>query len=413
MRDPLIKRIPREIRADLGKQLVILLFFTLLISAASGYFIAGDSLIQSYNESFDKYSIEDGNFELYEKADADTIKDIEEDGGITVYENFYKQEETKDFESKLRIFGERNSDEIDGVCLLSGDMPAKDNEIAIDRLYAKNHDLEKGSKIKLDESELTVSGIVAFSDYSCLYESASDLMFDNDKFGVGVMTDEGFDAIRDDHLHYSYSWLYDDKPANDAEAKDAAEQLVKDISKHAVLTNYIPEYTNQAIIFAGNDMGDDMLGMRMFLYITLVILAFITAITTDNTIIEEAGVIGTLRASGYTKSELLRHYLIVPMLTLTLGAILGNVLGYTVMEKYMASAYLGSYSLTTYEVRFNLSALIETTLIPFVIMLVINTVTIASKLKLSPLRFLRHDLSKRGKKKAFRLNTKIPIMIRY
>ena len=89
MRDPIAKRIPREIKSDIGKQLVIFLFFVLIISAASGYFIAGDSLINSYNESFEKYNVEDGNFELFEKADDAAVKDIEKDGGITLYENFY------------------------------------------------------------------------------------------------------------------------------------------------------------------------------------------------------------------------------------------------------------------------------------------------------------------------------------
>lgn len=411
MRDPIIKRIPREIKSDIGKQLVIFLFFVLIISAASGYFVSGSSLIKSYNESFEKYNIEDGNFELYEKADETVVKAIEEEGGITLFENFYKQEDTSDFESRLRIFGER--DEIDRVCLLSGDMPSADNEIAIDRLYAKNHKLEKDSVIKLDGTELTVSGIVALSDYSALYENATDLMFDNDSFGVGVMTDEGFDKISDTHLHYSYSWKYDSAPADDEEAKNAAEQLVKDISKQAVLTNFIPAYTNQAIHFAGNDLADDMVGMQVFIYITIGILAFITAITTDNTIVEEAGVIGTLRASGYTRGELLRHYLAMPLITLTAAALVGNILGYTVMEKYMALAYLNSYSLTTYIVRFNAGALLETTITPFAIMLVINLVTITNKLRLSPLRFIRRDLGRKGKKKSFRLNTKIPIMTRF
>ncbi len=411
MRDPIAKRIPREIKSDIGKQLVIFLFFVLIISAASGYFIAGDSLINSYNESFEKYNVEDGNFELFEKADDAAVRDIEKDGGITLYENFYKQEDTKGFESKLRIFGER--DEINRVCLLSGDMPSADDEIAIDRLYAQNHDLKKGSRIKLDGKQLKVSGMVAFSDYSTLYENASDLMFDNDKFGIGIMTNEGFESISDRHLHYVYSWKYDKKPADDAEAKKAAEQLVKDISKHAVLTDLIPAYTNQAIRFAGDDMTDDMAGMQAFIYITIAILAFITAITTDNTMIEESGVIGTLRASGYTRGELLRHYLAVPLITLTAAAIVGNVIGYTVMEKYMAMAYLGSYSLTSYEVRFNPDALIKTTIVPFAIMFVINLVTIWNKLRFSPLNFLRRDLSRRKKKKSFRLNTKIPIMTRF
>ena len=47
----------------------------------------------------------------------------------------------------------------------------------------------------------------------------------------------------------------------------------------------------------------------MLLYIIIVIMAFVFGITTSNTIAKEAGVIGTLRASGYTRGELVRHYM--------------------------------------------------------------------------------------------------------
>ena len=411
MRNPLIKRIPREYKSELGKQLAVFAFFVLIIGAVSGFIVAADSLIKSYNDSFEKYNIEDGNFELMEKADDELLRSIEDEGKITLYENFYKQEETKSFESKLRIFGER--DEIDLVDLLEGDMPSGSSEIAIDRLYAYNHKLEKGSTIKLEGKTLTVSGIVALSDYSALFENPSDMMFDNDMFGVGVMTDEGFEALRDNHIHYSYSWLYDSKPKNDEQAEKMSEELIKVISPKAQLTNFIPEFSNQAIVFTGNDMTGDRTSIIVFLYITVVILAFVFSITIDSSITAEAGVIGTLRASGYTRGELLRHYLIVPTLTLLAGALVGNILAYTVLEKYMAQAYLMSYSLTSYKVLFNANAFIYTTVVPMAIMLVINIITLTAKLRLSPLKFLRRDLSRRKKKKAFRLNTKIPIIIRF
>ena len=46
--------------------------------------------------------------------------------------------------------------------------------------------------------------------------------------------------------------------------------------------------------------------MIMLLYIIMVIMAFVFGITISNTIRKEAGVIGTLRASGYTRQELIR-----------------------------------------------------------------------------------------------------------
>lgn len=411
MKNPLNRRLPRELKSEFGKYLVIFLFFIMVISLVSGFLVADTSLHTAYLDAFDKYNIEDGNFAYAEEASDDAIAAIEKDGKVKVYANFYKEEDTDDFESTFRAFGERN--DIDKVCLLDGDMPKADTDVAIDRLYAKNHDLEIGDKFGVAGKDLTISGIVALSDYSTLYQNASDMMFDNDKFGVGVMTDAGFAALRENHLHYNYSWSYDTAPEDDAEAKDMAEDLMPILAENGMLTNFLPEYLNQAIIFAGDDMGGDMSMILAFLYIVIVILAFVFSITISNNITKEANVIGTLRASGYSRGEMVRHYLIMPMLVLLVAAVVGNVLGYTWLEQIFANQYLASYCLTTYEVLLNPQAFVLTTVIPLILLFIINFVMLTVKMQISPLQFIRRDLSKRKKKKAFRLNTKIPIMRRF
>lgn len=411
MKNPLNRRLPRELKSEFGKYLVIFLFFIMVISLVSGFLVADTSLHTAYLDAFDKYNIEDGNFAYAEEASDDAIAAIEKDGKVKVYANFYKEENTDDFESTFRAFGERN--DIDKVCLLDGDMPKADTDVAIDRLYAKNHDLEIGDKFGVAGKDLTISGIVALSDYSTLYQNASDMMFDNDKFGVGVMTDAGFAALRENHLHYNYSWSYDTAPEDDAEAKDMAEDLMPILAENGMLTNFLPEYLNQAIIFAGDDMGGDMSMILAFLYIVIVILAFVFSITISNNITKEANVIGTLRASGYSRGEMVRHYLIMPMLVLLVAAVVGNVLGYTWLEQIFANQYLASYGLTTYEVLLNPQAFVLTTVIPLILLFIINFVMLTVKMRISPLQFIRRDLSKRKKKKAFRLNTKIPIMRRF
>lgn len=411
MKNPLNRRLPRELKSEFGKYLVIFLFFIMVISLVSGFLVADTSLHTAYLDAFDKYNIEDDNFAYAEEAFDDAIAAIEKDGKVKVYANFYKEESTDDFESTFRAFGERN--DIDKVCLLDGDMPKADTDVAIDRLYAKNHNLEIGDKFGVAGKDLTISGIVALSDYSTLYQNASDMMFDNDKFGVGVMTDAGFAALRENHLHYNYSWSYDTAPEDDAEAKDMAEDLMPILAENGMLTNFLPEYLNQAIIFAGDDMGGDMSMILAFLYIVIVILAFVFSITISNNITKEANVIGTLRASGYSRGEMVRHYLIMPMLVLLVAAVVGNVLGYTWLEQIFADQYLASYGLTTYEVLINPQAFVLTTVIPLILLFIINFVMLTVKMRISPLQFIRRDLSKRKKKKAFRLNTKIPIMRRF
>lgn len=409
MKNPLNKRLPREFTGEIAKYLVIFVFMTAVIGLISGFLIADGSMYNTYNESFEKYNVEDGNFELYTKADDSIIDKLEEEN-VTIYENFYKEEKVKrhnntkiddDDASTLRLY--INREDIDKVDVMEGRLGEDINEIAIDRMYASNNDIKVGDTIMAGSRTLKVTGFVALSDYSCLFSDNSDTMFDSVKFGVGVVSRKCFDAFDDTHIHYVYSWLYDNKPADDTEAKNMADDFMKVISKNAILVNYIPQYINQAIHFTGDDIGSDRSMMIVLLYVLIVIMAFVFAVTTNNTIVKEANVIGTLRASGYTRNELLRHYILLPIIVTVFGAVVGNVLGYTIFKGIFVETYYESYSFPTYHTLWNADAFLLTTVIPIIIMLVINVLIIGYRLKLSPLKFLRRDLARKQKKKAMRL----------
>lgn len=410
MRNPLIKRLPRELKSEAARYIIIFLFMVIVIGFVSGFMVASGSTIKTYDESFDRYNIEDGNFDLYAKADEALIETLEKEG-VTIYENFYIEHKTENVDSTLRIFKIR--EQVNKVCVMQGELPDSKDEIAIDRMYADNNSLSVGDKLIIDNKELTISALIALSDYSALYANPTDTMFEAIKFGVSVMTEEGFASIGEGNLHYRYSWIYDNSPADDNEAKEMSEDFLEVLTQNTIVTSFIPMYTNQAIQFTGDDMGRDRMTFTMFLYIVVAIIAFIIAITTNNTIAKEANVIGTLRATGYTKGELIRHYLSMPMLVVVVSAIVGNILGYTVFEDVAVDMYYTNYSLTSYVTYPSADALLRTTIIPVLLMLVINYAILANKLSLSPLKFMRRDLSRRKKKKAFRLNTKIRIMDRF
>jgi putative ABC transport system permease protein len=409
MKNPLIKRLPREFAGEIAKYIVIFIFMTAVIGLISGFLIADGSMLDTYNKSFDKYNIENGNFELYPKADDKLIDRLEEEN-VTIYENFYKEETVKvhnneklseDDQSVIRFYINRK--DIDKVDVMEGRLAEDINEIAIDRMYAVNNNIKVGDTINAGGRILKVTGYVALSDYSCLFSDNSDTMFDSVKFGVGVVSESCFEAYDDTHIHYVYSWKYDNEPADDIEEKEMADDFMKVISNNAILANYIPGYLNQAIHFTGDDIGSDRAMMIVLLYVVIVIMAFVFAVTTNNTIFKEANVIGTLRASGYTRGELLAHYILLPIIVTIIGALVGNILGYTVFKNIFVNTYYESYSLTTYTTLWNAEAFLLTTIVPFVIMVVINVLIIGYRLRLSPLKFLRKDLAVRKKKKALRL----------
>ena len=479
--NPMRKRLFREMKKNWKRYIVLFLLMVFMIGLASGIDVANDSMMAAIDESYEKYSIENGHFELRDKASDALIAEIEGEG-ITVYEQFYKDlsesktapgdipmadagevganndtrenagdeasdaaavkpSERIDSDEKdvtVRVFKIRN--EVNRACLMKGEMPVRPDEIAIDNNHAYINKIKVGDTLYIGGSAFTVSGLISSSDYTTLYKNNSDFMFNAVDFDIAVMTEVGWENLKSSTF-YQYAFMYNEKPATVSEQKEKADALMEKLAvlsatggftdeKEAAgelqvklqaedpetmkmyaerkddvneLMDFVPEYANQAIHFAPGDMGSDKALMSVLVYVFIGVMAFIFAITTSNTITNEAAVIGTLRATGYSRGEILRHYMLMPVIVTLLAAVVGNLLGYTFFKDAAVALYYNSYSLVKYETRWNMSAFLVTTLLPLILMAIINFVVIYRKLRLSPLRFLRKDLNTSKRKKAMRL----------
>jgi putative ABC transport system permease protein len=394
-----MKRLPRELKQDAGKYIALFLFLVATIGFVSGFLVADNSMTSAYDESFKKYSIEDGHFTLAAEADDSLISRLEEEG-VSVYELFYKNV-TLDNENNMRIFKDRA--DVNKACLMEGSMPSKDDEIAIDRLYAENNKISIGDYMTINGKTFTVEGFVSLSDYSSMFKNNTDMMFDATHFSIAVVADSAFDSISDNGLEYCYAWRNNNRSLSKNERAVKADDLKELLKKNGILTDFVKQEDNQAINFTGEDMGTDKSTMICMLYVVMVVLAFVSAVTTKSTIEQESSAIGTLRASGYTRGELLRHYLALPIIVTLVAAVIGNVLGYTVMKDICVELYYHSYSLPIYVTLWNGEAFLMTTVIPCLIILIVSVVVLSSILSLPPLSFLRHELKKKSNDRVVRL----------
>jgi putative ABC transport system permease protein len=409
MRNPLNRRILRELKQDIGKYIVIFVLLVISIGFVSGFIVAGSSMLKAYNGSFEKYTIENGHFRTGDRLLDTEIKAIEKKK-VRVKELFYI-EQPLDNGTNIRIYDQR--DEVDLVCVMKGRLAQKPGEIAIDRMYAVNNGLEIGDVLGYDGGQYEIVGLVALSDYSALFYNNNDMMFDSSAFGVGVVSKNQFALYEDRDIAYNYAFLYDEAPSGEEEEKQLSDDLMEYIADKTDLISFVPRYLNQAITFTGEDVESDKAMMEVFLYIVMIITAFVFAVTISNTIQKEAGVIGTLRATGYTIGELLRHYMMTPFIVTAISAVIGNILGYTVFKEVCVAMYYNSYSLPTYETIWSLEALIKTTLIPVAIMMLITFVILRDKLSLSPLKLIRRDLGRKKQKSALKLSPGIRFFDRF
>lgn len=397
-----MKRIPRELKSDLGKYIALFLFLTLTIGFVSGFLVAGGSMSYAYDQSFEKYNIEDGHFTLASEIPDELLKEVEEQD-VSVYPLFYKDFDLSN-EHTVRVYKIR--DDVDKICLMDGEFPSKSGEIMIDRLYASNNSIEIGDKIEVDGKSYEICGFAAFSDYSALFKNHTDMMFDANKFTVAAVCDDDFDRLSDDKLKYNYAWVNRDRTLSDDEKSDKADEVKAVLGKSGLTTDFIAAINNQAIIFTGDDIGGDRVMIITMLYIVMAVIAFVFGITTRNSLDKESKTVGTLRASGFKRSELVKQYAVMPLVVTLVSAVIGNILGYTVFKNIVVNTYYHSYSLPTYETRWNSNAFVLTTVIPALIVLAVVISVLVYTLRLSPLQFLRHELTSKKKNKVIKLKRK-------
>lgn len=428
MKNPLNKRLPRELKHNLGRYLAVFLMMATVIAFISGFLVAAESAKRLYKDNLQKSAVEDGGFITSSPLDSAAIEALEK-LNIKVYEDFYRDYSfTGNFDSAisaskaktaaknktdsnaktasdsgvtLRLLHERK--EINRIQLIKGTMPEADSQIALDRLFAEYHGIQTGDTLVLDGKKYQISGLIAASDYSSLFENRTDIMFDVSTFGIAVVKDSTFQTFPAKELVSHYSFRYLDKPRSQAEKNKKSDEIIAKLNTKNAVLDYSLAENNQAISFAGDDLGSDIPMMKTLLYVIIVIMGFVFSVIAGNTVESEAPVIGTLLASGYRKHELICHYMAPAVIISVLSGLFGNLIGYTLTVNFIKSMYYGSYSLPLYRTYWNGDAFLYTTVIPVALLVLITYISLRKKMSLTPLQFLRKELKGRKEKHAIKL----------
>ena len=422
---PLTRRLPRELRRNIGKYLGIFLLMCGSIALTSGFLLAAHSIGCLIDNMRDEYAIEDGrvttSFEATNaqiKAAGDAAKDV---GGVTLYKNFsidatIKKASGDDGTKRtLRTYIHRT--EIDLASYCEGPEPQTDDEVAVDRVFATNNKLTVGDKIELEGRAYTICGIMTLPDSQTLFLNNSDFTINTVTYGVAEVTDAGFAALEDagGAPAYTYSFAFKNRNLSVADRTDAEKDMVDALTDaDARVDDLIDADSNQGIGYARDDVDGDSVMWTTLLDIIIVIMAFVFVVLTDATIEEESAVIGTLLASGYRKREIVLHYLALPAIVGILASLLGTALGVSVFTEPMRNLYYGSYSLPPFRVFWSWEIFVKCAVVPAAALILITLVGLLRKMGKTPLQFLRHEASgKSGTKRGLRLPERMGFVARF
>lgn len=421
---PLAKRIPRELRMNIGKYLGIFLLMFACVAMISGFLMAAHSIEVLIDGMRDTYNIEDGRVTTAFEADDDQLDAAEaaadDVGGVTFYDNYSITvplvKDADDNGTNRNVRTTTHQETFNVAAYAEGSVPEAADEIALDRCFAANNGIAIGDGVTLGGVHFTVCGIMTEADSQALFENNSDFTLNAMTFGVAELSASGTAALRDAGYTptYTYSFCFVDRGLSVAERIDVESDMVEALSDEgAQVTDLIDSSTNQAIGYAADDVVGDAQMMRVLMYIIIVLMAFAFVVITSSTIEEESSVIGTLLASGYRTRELVTHYMALPCLVGLVACLAGTICGVTLLETPMKNLYYTSYSLPPYQLSWDWSIFFESATVPFIVLAVITFLGIAMKMGHTPLQFLRHEVRRSGSKRSFSLPERMRFTTRF
>lgn len=368
------KRIFREFKGNAIKYIGLLCLVLISSMATVGFGSLEECIMFSINNVAKEYNREDGNFTLSRELDKTTLSKIQE-LGIAVEENYYSDYKLTD-EKTIRLFKEREN--INKIKILDGKEITHSKNIIIDGLFGKENNYSIGSSLKIFNEKYSISGYGLVPDYTMVSKELTD--FPNHlNFGIGFVSKENFSDLKDVKYLYSFKLnnISDDK-------------LKNILNKTSALTSFVVTKDNPRIMSVENDLITNKSIGTIIGIILSIMTAFIVSMSVINMIDKESAIIGTLYSLGYVKKELLRHFMILPTLIVSVGVICGYFFGF-LLKDYLAIMFSNIYNIPKIQQSYSINLIIMGIIIPIIIVVAVNYSVISMKLNTTPLSLLKKE----------------------
>lgn len=250
-----LRRGLRDVRGNLMRYLGVFALVALGLGMVIALQTSSNSVSREVHAQWEEAHLEDGEFEVhapFTQAQEDRLSRR----GITLAEQFHL-DLTGPSASTVRIFTVRTS--INTLKLLSGRLPAKTDEVVLEKLYAEAHAIVPGDGITLGSTPYLVSGVGVSPDFSFVIPSLASSATSPDQFGTGFMTQEGFARLAEggSRLTYQYAYRLDAGTKN----QHARDHLMEMSVNPSMLTNPALRKQVDEVVTARKDLRDGVNGL--------------------------------------------------------------------------------------------------------------------------------------------------------
>ncbi|SHO52333.1 ABC transporter permease [Anaerocolumna xylanovorans] len=392
------KRIKRDLRNNIFRYLSIFILIFLGLFIVINIASSSETVIVRVNEYGLDNKVEDGQFILrypLDEKNLETIRAL----GVSIEEQFYMDFTDTD-ERTVRVYKARK--EINQEQADIGSPAANQNDVMLEKLFAKNHDYELGKTITINGIDLNISGIGTSPDYDDPLQELSDIGSNTSKFGTAFVTEHMYKILAERRKEssppevYQYSFRLNEKMSfNDFREYVKNLKVINnygEFSANDIMLIFLSSDNNPRIAASAIDCETSSTTCMVIAILVVLICNYMISVFIINNIEAEMPMIGTLYALGIKKGELLRHYLCLPLAITFIGCVMGTAMGIFSMGLGIQPVDVASrYSIPDMKNYYPLKFIVFGILVPPIIAFLTNIFAINKKLKRKPLQLMRRE----------------------
>lgn len=312
------KRVWRIIKENKGRYIGIVI----LILLGSFYFIAATGVANNLEKLVvgfaEEYRQEDLTFSTNKP-----IKDIaalESESGMSI--EAYRQYDVKLSNGELRLL--TPSSKINIPAVLSGRMLENPRDILLDPHFCQTHGLKIGGQIELNGKTFNIVGTMAVPNYVYILKNLYDVL-PTSGFGIGIVSGADIETFPEAASRAAtvYGARFHDRENINAQTTKLHGLLSE---KGYFLSEWMDSENNKRVNMPWGNISS-MKSMSFPVATAFFLLSCLIAGVIIRRMVKSDGVVvGTLYAQGYSRSELTRHYMAIPMLLSAVGGLAGTLL---------------------------------------------------------------------------------------
>ncbi len=296
--------------------------------------------------------------------------------------------------------------------LVEGSFPTRAGEVTVLPNFAASNNLEIGDNITILEEEYKIVGYAYASDYIYPLLSMNQPIFDEKYNNIVFMLESDYSLFkgfnndtysiylngefsRENRINFLEPSNNEDynfeKELNEARNNKDSMAVFSLLLKED--SDKVKSSVNTFIRIIRTDMIQNEFDTNRtfalaFLYLLLSVAVIVILVITKKRIDDERLQIGVLKSLGYKKYQIATSYLVYPVIGSIIGGIIGYIIG-ILLHYPLTNLYVSYFTLPINEFVFNTEYLINSVIIPTIVLSLLSFIISYIMLRKKPLDLLR------------------------